>query len=439
MQTSQSTLMPAAVSTLLNQLIEKNLLIAESGFIQKLVAQTPQPMFYPGDQRITTLGIATGNRPQTLQRCLEGYLHKCQDLGKALHFLIIDDSAKPEVCQEYQERLQSLHTRFNFHSTYIGRKELQQFVEKLSQEGNIPQSVIEFALVKPGNSSLAHSGNRNALLLATGGELVFSADDDTLCQAVASPSLSQGLGLAAGADPSEYWFFPTRESLLREHSLEPIDVLDKIEDLLGKGPTQIVANNKTSEEKIALHDINDEFLKRLRDPQAKVTLTFPGLAGDCAWGAPFGYWGNPMGFLLMEGDSHARLTHTEEQYRQSCISREILRVTPTPMLSDASFSMTTFFGMDNRELLPHFFHLGEGLITFLAGPHGIVSRIAWLGIFLGPYSMTPKIRACFTRENYYEPHPLLIREKFFSHVLKCSKRIFIKTIQVNGCSKLGVF
>ena len=383
LQAPQNKIMREPVQALLNQLIENNLLISESAFVRKLASQSSVSMSYPEDPGINTLGIVTGNRPQTLQRCLESYFQNCQATGKTLHSLIIDDSAKPEVCQEYRERLQSLHTKFNLPITYIGRQELQQFVENLRREGDIPHSVIEFALVKPSHSPLFHSGNRNTLLLATGGELVFSADDDTLCQAVASPAMSQGLGLISDTDPSDYWFFPNRESLLRERSLQSTDVLHKIEELLGKGPAQIVANKRPGHESIAVHDINDELLKRLQDPQARVTLTFPGLIGDCGWGAPFGFWGDPMGFLLMEGDSHSRLTHTEEHYRQSCKSREILRVTPTPTLSDASFSMSTFLGMDNRELLPPFFPFGRGSDTLFGWttwhslPHSLVGHIPW--------------------------------------------------------------
>jgi hypothetical protein len=59
-----------------------------------------------------------------------------------------------------------------------------------------------------------------------------------------------------------------------------------------------------------------------------------------------------MGYLAFEGPSLERLARSEASYRAAIQSRQLLRVTASPALADASFSMLTFCGLDNRELLP---------------------------------------------------------------------------------------
>jgi hypothetical protein len=59
-----------------------------------------------------------------------------------------------------------------------------------------------------------------------------------------------------------------------------------------------------------------------------------------------------MGYLAFAGASLQRLIRSEEFYRQVLLSRQLLRVTTRQMISDFSFSMLTFCGLDNREMLP---------------------------------------------------------------------------------------
>ena len=350
-------------------------MLTEPTFIEKMLNVTVES---DDQQGITAFGIATGGRPKTLQRCLESYLKNFSDYENQVHSLIIDDSQEPQVCHEYRQRLRKVKEKFDCDLTYAGPQELQRYMTDLHLEGDIPKSVIEFALSKPSGLSLHHSGNRNTLLLASVDELIFISDDDTLCQTTTSPNNSPGLGLISGADPSEYWFCPSPTQLLDE----PIDILASLETLLGRNPASIAKDYGGKNQICACH-VSSQLRSRLTEPNAKVTLAFPGLSGDCGWGPPFGYWGEPMGFLLLNASSHARLTESEEKFRLCCTSREILRVTPTPFLSDASFSMTTFLGMDNRELLPPHFPLGRatdvvfGWTTWQGLPQSLVGHAPW--------------------------------------------------------------
>jgi hypothetical protein len=59
-----------------------------------------------------------------------------------------------------------------------------------------------------------------------------------------------------------------------------------------------------------------------------------------------------MGYLAFTGASLQRLISSESHYRQAILSRQLLRATTSEMLSDFSFSMLTFCGLDNCEMLP---------------------------------------------------------------------------------------
>ena len=327
---------------------------------------------------ITTIGIATGGRPETLQRCLVSYHKNFEKYGRRVNSLIIDDSQSLQVRETYQKLLRELKHNHNIDLTYAGQEELQRYMIDLQATGNIPQSVINFALGKPSNQTLHHSGNRNALLLATVDELIFNPDDDTLGDTSCSPNLSHGLEVTSGVDPSEYWFCPAPT----QGTENSMDILAGLSKLLGRKPEEIitVCGNK---DQLPAHDVSTEVCRRLTADGAKVSLVFPGLRGDCGWGSPFGYWGEPMGFLLLNEHSHARLTSSEEKFRQYCCSRNILRVVSRPTISDASFSMTTFLGIDNRELQPPFYPSGRATDVFFGWtawyglPNSLVGHTPW--------------------------------------------------------------
>ena len=99
---------------------------------------------------------------------------------------------------------------------------------------------------------------------------------------------------------------------------------------------------------------------RLAAGGARVRVSFTGLAGDCGWGAPFGFWGVPLGYLLLEGEGLRRLTRDAAAYRAQCTSRELIRATTRAAIGDATFGMTTFVGLDLRGLVPPYLPVRRG-------------------------------------------------------------------------------
>lgn len=218
---------------------------------------------------------------------------------------------------------------------------------------------MQFTLFDVEACKLNFGANRNALLLHTLGDLCFTADDDTICHTTVSPELDADLVITSDWDPGDYWFFPNRQAALQSVSFVDQDVLAGHEQLLGKDVGSIIAA-MSAQGKLTFDRINTALGQRLEKGYGTVLVTLNGILGDCAWGAPFGYWGGPMGCLLLDGKSHERLVRSEAAYRAICSSREILRVVPHLTLSDAAFSITTWAGLDNRTLLPPCMPVGRG-------------------------------------------------------------------------------
>jgi hypothetical protein len=218
--------------------------------------------------------------------------------------------------------------------------------------------VVDFALFGAEGCRQTYGANRNALLLHGVGDLVFSADDDTICQVGTAPQPAPGVACVAGRDPAEYWFFPDREATLRAVDIEDRDILALHEMLLGRRSGAILP--RPSPDSAPAADEASPSLRRLRSPATTVAVTFNGLFGDCGWGAPFGWWNAPLGYLLLDDASHERLVRSAPEYRSACTSRELLRVVRRPTLSDAACSMSTFAGFDHRRPLPPFMPVQRG-------------------------------------------------------------------------------
>lgn len=188
------------------------------------------------------------------------------------------------------------------------------------------------------------------------------------------------LTFGAGRDPSDYWVFGDRQAALRAAQAAEADLLGMHERLLGRSVAALLADAGTPEA-VTFDGLDADFLGRLEG--GRVLVTFNGLLGDCAWGAPFGFWGSPMGYLLLTGPSHARLVRSEADYRAACASRDILRVVQHASITDNSFGMTTFLGIDYRRPLPPFFPVGRGSDLIFAesvwrcAPDGLFGHLPW--------------------------------------------------------------
>jgi FkbH-like protein len=294
-----------------------------------------------GALTIASIGVVTANRPEALLRALESYAENARHHGRAPDLVVVDDSRAPAMRAANRGALAALSRARGASRAirYAGTEEKEAFLRALGAF-DVPPDVARFALLPDVTDTTTVGANRNALLLDAVGDLVFSADDDTLCRLAAPPDSDPALDdrAAVGRDPCDYWFFRDHAAALRAVSPVDRDLLAAHEELLG-------------------HDAQS---LRAGEPAGPVLITLGGIVGDCGWGAPFGWWLGPMGYLAMRGPSLARLFAEASVSGDPCTSRAILRVARRPSLADETMSMTTTVGLDARGLLPPFCPFGRG-------------------------------------------------------------------------------
>jgi hypothetical protein len=308
---------------------------------------------------ITTVAIPTRNRPGSLKECLISFLENSRRYARTNEFVIADDSPDPETRDDCRRMLEALRREYGLRILYAGVQEKIRFAHQLTAHGGLPPDIVEFALFDSERVGYTAGANRNAILLHTGGEALFSTDDDTRCRVVAAPEGSDRLQVAVDSSPEQLWIFPDRMAALNSAAAVEKDILAIHEQLLGREMAWLVTSIDTTS-RAGSGPAEVQFFDRLAARNSRIRLTMNGLVGDCGWGAPFGFWGQPIGFLLARGTSRDRLVAAESDYRRASTSREILKVVTAPTISIRAPCMTGFLGLDNRDLLPPFMPAGRG-------------------------------------------------------------------------------
>jgi hypothetical protein len=295
----------------------------------------------------------TRNRLASLTSCLESYLGNCQRYDRRPDFVITDDSPDANAQRRTRAALRVLENRFGAKIRYAGLEERQRFAKALAGESKVPLEIIRFALFGDDRCALSTGANRNGLLLDTGDSLVLSVDDDTLCRIAVAPDSTDAPSVFAGYDPTEFWFFPDRARAVESVSFAEIDVLHCHEALLGKTVADVAGPT---------------------DAGGHVAITLHGLVGDSGMGSPRYY-------LSLTGASRERLIDSPRAYQSAFRSRAVLRTVRRPTIAAGPFCMTTFFGFDNRLLLPPFFPVqrnSDGVFGFVLRKCVAASRVAFL-------------------------------------------------------------
>lgn len=294
---------------------------------------------------ISGIGMLTADRPALLQRGLSSYIANAARHLRQVEYVVYDDSKDVANRCASLELARALALKFDVKIRFAGIEERERFVRHLEEFTRISKQVLKNALLQPQEYTVGQ--NRNALLLDSVGTLFLCVDDDTVCTLAAPPTPAEGLQFGAGKDPAGFWCFRDFAEVRAAATWVDEDFLGAHQALLGRTAEEVHRSLQG-----AHTDGRQLRLPAARSADSIVRVTLNGLVGDCAWGAPFGFWHVPMGFLAFYGASLERLISSEEHYRQTLRSRLVLRVTATPVLSDASFCMLGMWGLDNRELLP---------------------------------------------------------------------------------------
>jgi hypothetical protein len=307
--------------------------------------------FQQGDEpppRITTLGIPTCNRVETLQRGLTSYIEHCQRFGRTLDFVVMDDSPTPTAREASRDMLRTLRTRYGINIAYAGLDEKRAFARKLGEAGDIPPEVILWACVGNREYGASTSGaNRNALLLHTIGECISNSDDDVICRVASVPQSRPELAVSHQAN-LQTWFYPDRQSALDATRPAELDVFALHEQWLGQHPCRVKALDG-QQRQFDREQTDPALVHRLARQAGKILVTAHGIVGDISC--------QSADILLFS----EQLACAEETYHWAYAQREIAQGARQVTLTRDAFSFTGMCigGLDNRELLPPFGPFGR--------------------------------------------------------------------------------
>lgn len=334
----------------LQKLTQNGCLISRSGVLQALL----RPVEQVPPSVIASVGFPTCDRVQALQRGMTSYIENCRRFERTNDFVVVDDSASPDTRDACRQMLRTLKSQHGVNIFYAGLDEKVAFAKKLTEVGNLPADVVHFACVGDKQYGVTTVGaNRNALLLHTVGDQIFSADDDTVCRIAVPPGQKDGVAFSSEEDLLEPWFYPDRGIALRSVHCVEQDILALHEQWLGKEPLSALAAWDQNCE-VSCVRAGSRWLRLLETRSGRIVLTSNGTVGDCAWD-------NPHYYLFQRGDTFRRLTSSVREYQSARASREVAQsVSQITITERANPVFAMCMGLDNRDLLPPFTPIGRG-------------------------------------------------------------------------------
>jgi len=277
------------------------------------------------------LAFPTLERRDLLVRAIKSYVGNLDQFGRSASVLVVDGSAHDGEREQDLDALRALSSASGKRMFYLGAREKRAHVERLSAMADIPAPVMRFALFGTPGPLLSYGANRNAILLATSGHALLSADDDTVCRvgsmAPATETEPSIHVVREQASPEQIWFHESRAEAIRSVDWRSEDLLGWHEGMLGR----IVAGT----------------------PDRRTAVVSTGVVGDCAMSSPAGL------VATTDEPTRSRLLASEDTYRRALTSREIVRQALVPTITEAPHLMMTAASLDNTGLLPPFMPMGR--------------------------------------------------------------------------------
>ena len=395
----------AAVRDQLEQYARAGLLVSDVNLIERC----RQAVVERSPARISVIGMTTRDRVDTLQRALVSYIENSQAFGRSVEFVVIDDSEDPTVEGRNQAMLEALGHEHAVSVRYATRLQRETFAAALIDASGIPAETVRFGLLGEGPCARTVGASRNSLLLDSIGECYMLVDDDSVCRIAKPEGQEPGLTLTSQHDPTEFWFFPDRESTLRSITVAEQDFLALHEALLG---CDVGACLPKAEDAASL-DVDrtaPAFDQRLRSFGGRVLTASAGIFGDSGVGT--------TGYLYAPPNSRSRLTRSREQYLAAVKSRQLLRAATRTTISEGALCMAGNLSLDARQMLPPFYPVqrnSDGLFAAVLRKcfrDGYLGYLPWAIWHDPPQSRSQPIEQFFegaSRTRFPEIVKLLIR------------------------------
>jgi hypothetical protein len=267
--------------------------------------------------RITTVGVPTRDRAESLRRCLESFAGPDRRRQPPPEYVIVDGSDRPEAGQATLRVLEQFRDRHGATVWYAGPADVSRYADALARHAGLPADVVRFGLLGGDGYPVNTGGGRNVLLLHAVGDALLQVDDDTFCRLRPAPGRQDGRARSTRFDPTEFWPYPDD---VPDDPSEPDDLLSVHEELLG----QDLAG----------------------DDGGRVVATSAGVWGDPGMGSS-------LYLLSLDGPSRERLLGTADGYRRAIRDRRLMRGVDRPTVG-GGLCVALNLGLDHRTLLPPF-------------------------------------------------------------------------------------
>ncbi|HPN12192.1 MAG TPA: hypothetical protein PLA65_09030, partial [Spirochaetota bacterium] len=345
-----------SVKHCIRDLHESGLLITKDRALERLRAAPSGD----GGQMISTAAWITKDRPESLIGSMESFIANFKKYGHRVRIFISDDSPDRAKSENLSDRLASIAKRESLSVAYMDLRERRKLrdtiLEKAGPDG-LPPAVLDFALFGLGERFPSYGANRNAVLLATAGDMILCSDDDVFCDLRVPNGDGYDLELATFNELDLRETHTDRESLLRAYPPGTCDILACHSRLLGRRISSILAG-LTDNGRIKMASLLPADLTALLLGGGEVKTTITGVMGDSGLITP-------RYQLQMSGAAREHHVASESAFRELLLSREICQSMKHYAISSGSFFWGMNIGIDNRGMVPPFLPILRGEdITF---------------------------------------------------------------------------
>ena len=356
----------------INDLISCGLLYSKNKLIANIIKNNTSSKHLP---KIKTTGWITKNRILKLQQSIESLIKNNLQFDRHPRYIICDDSQKVQIQSATKAMLGSIKAKSNMQFFYCGEIEKRDFCKKLKKIGktqSLPEHVLDFALFDTEHCGSNFGANRNALLLATAGEMIMCTDDDIICNTANLSKKNPELRIESISRHDEILTFADRESLFNDVTINNNDLLALHEELLGRDLTELITKHAGEKNNILIGNTSQRLLRMLVKSTGRVKTTNGGTCGDLGNSSP-------RYIYNIQGADLDRILSSKSAYNTALTSREVFLSHNWNTLAEGIFYAGMNIGLDNRSILPPFFPVFRGEDTLFSNILRVYDSNALMG------------------------------------------------------------
>ncbi len=258
-----------------------------------------------------------------------------------VRLIVVDASMRAENEAHARSVVTSIARSSDHGITFAGRSERQAIRRRLCTTADT--HLIDLAL-HPGAS-----GNRNLIILLSGGENLLLVDDDVVCDVWRPRLYRTGFGLCGHVEEREIAFYRTRSAVCDSLMPATVGLLDAHERALGRTVKALGDMGNVDATATACEHMQQAVQGSSR---ARVRMTFSGIAGDAGVNYPDRFLFSTGRWATVLKQSRATL-HTALHYREIC------KIANRYLLMHEVSCMAACMGLSNTSLVPPFLPVGR--------------------------------------------------------------------------------